>query len=294
MTEKSKKRVALDDFLEMAGDMRLADFKKMEIAQTQEEIDRGEPIKTVPTSGIVQIQGVGIHRHGFKKTERCVWDYNNKVLYAVVIGSDPKGNPRFRGIHIDDKTFLDLSKPFDRENYYVLLHSTSCQGGPRYAGHPMFKFLDKEAEANAAIAKRQSVRSASEIVDDMGGESMRQFCILFGISDKSSDAIIKQQLYEKAEKDPKELIKRWNSGDRALWSLVEKAIVEYVFEQRDNQYFFGNYAMGINKEMCVAKLREKPEMCEAISDSILTKTGKVKDVPVETNKKKADNLFPVG
>lgn len=276
---------------------RIADFKSLPIKQTAEEIAKGAPVKYVPRTGIVQIKGIGRFLHGFQHTERCVFDYNDRVLYAVSVGTDMKGNPKFRSFTVDDHTFLDLSRDFDRENYYILLHSTSCQNGPRYNGHGKFRFVDKEAEANAAIDKRKFVRTASEIVDDMGGDSMRAFCVLFGISDKSSDAIIKQQLYEKAEKDPNELIKRWNAGDRALWQLVEKACVEMVFEQRDNQYFFGNYAMGINKEMCVAKLKEKPDMCEAISDSINLKTGKTKVaepvVAKKPGKSASPNPFPV-
>jgi hypothetical protein len=288
-----KKQTKLDEWLEVRNMDRIADFKLMPIKQTADEIARKVPVKNVPRTGIVQIKGIGRFLHGFQHMERCVFDYNERVMYAVSVGTDMKGNPKFRQFTIDDHTFLDLSRDFDRENYYILLHSTSCQNGPRYNGHGKFRFVDKEAEANAAIDKRKFVRTASEIVDDMGGEQMRAFAPLFQISDKSSDAIIKQQLYEKAEKDPMEFIKRWNAGDRALWQLVEKACVEYVFEQRDNQFFFGNYAMGINKEMCVAKLKEKPEMCEAISDSIDLKMGKVKVAePVGKKSAKAVNANP--
>lgn len=279
-----KKQSKFEEVLSEGG-WNLADFNKMPIKQTKEQKLRGEDVQYVPKEGFIKIVAIS-HR---KMTDgknmatayriRTVYDVTSETVYGIPAGLDKDGRTlKWQMISIDDDRQFNLSMPADRKEFYILLHSGDMEGGPNAKGKPKLRMLDPEKVAKAAVEKRNAMRSADDIIRNLSNENglneLSDFAVLFGINPAQSSDVLFQQLYEKADNDPMEVVKRWENPDRKVWTLVKRAVMYGVLTTNPDGLYYGGIALGSQEINAVERIKQNPEWMIGIQDALDTKMGK--------------------
>lgn len=232
---------------------RLCDLDNLPILGT-------DPVQYIPTSGIVTWKSAN-KRYHLRHAEYGVTHHpGSGISFGQPVKYDSKtGAIKWRSIIIEGELILDLSKRDQRLQHFLLWHNRYNVKGPCYHGvsnhgHGIDIMVDNpEEKAEAALKKRQMVKSIERLIEDMPESAQIEFAANMGIDvRRNSKSVVLNMLYEKIANDPNEVNKRYQDQHRKVWETVNLAIQYDVLVLSSNGYYYGQTLIGADKKMCVS------------------------------------------
>jgi hypothetical protein len=162
-------------------------------------------------------------------------------------------------------TILNLDKVDDLIEY---LH---IKDHPIYvkSANPIMKVIDITEEAESSIDKRESALDAMLIAKDLRGEKLADFARVLGINTTGVlESVIKSQVYDNAERTPKEFLQSWNDPDRTFKQILFKGKNTKVFTHVNSVWKYRDVTIGIKIEEAISWLKENEDLTPSIRKEI--------------------------
>ncbi len=153
------------------------------------------------------------------------------------------------------------------------------EGEDRIQVGVVFKLMntDKDAETAMTAARRKvEAESSAMSIDD---ETLTEIAAHYGWFDPAGD-LLRHKVYQIAGKRPLEYFEILNSGDRAIRSIIRKALSTGIFSKKGEVILWSGTVIGSNEDDAVSKLMREKDVLEALQKKMgLTNELKIKAKP---------------
>lgn len=207
----------------------------------------------------------------------CYWDNDTKIVYGQPAGFDPKtGEIRWKKVYVNYSRDFDLSKPGDRKDFYVFIHSQYMKDGIHDKnGSGIARVEDHERVANAKVERAMKSVGAFEIIGQFTDKNIGAFASLFGISSQQKPVLIKAALFEIAKNNPKDILLKYNDPNREVASIVHEGIMLGVLQETGAGVVFGSENLGLKAYNAVETLIKAPDLLSVIEQKVFEVNGGV-------------------
>jgi hypothetical protein len=218
-----------------------------------------------PQRGIVIIEA--LKRNQLKQpriTFKKVLDADTGMTYGIPLGIDEKtGELMFQRIILGDVTQFDLANINDRKLWTVISRHESLLGSPFQSGKPLFKKIDKDAEANRIIKTAKARRRASQIAEELKGTELYDMAINLGLNAEQNNlSTLLASVIEKAEKDPESFLNVYDNTNRNVITVFNRArAVGLIKLDVTNGYVWKDtYPLGANDALAIKTIVGNPQL----------------------------------
>jgi hypothetical protein len=158
-------------------------------------------------------------------TIRGFKDNNFDLWYGIPIGWDKNGMPRFNKIKILAARYYNLEIPSDRKEFIIIQHHEAVRGSRFVKGKTFLRIEDPEmiaeTKANTILDALEPIQLAAQL----NGKKLKDFARYIGVDvGNNSERIILGGVLEKAQKDPKAFMEKWNDNRRHIYEVIHRAI----------------------------------------------------------------------
>lgn len=181
-------------------------------------------------------------------------------------GTLNKRNTEFWGnlpirLNKDKATYFDVVSVIDELKYRTLLERTTIANNElEKSKNPSAQFYIEDAEAKAKVEELiiDAQFEAFELFNNMTTDEKKGYLRLYGKRgvDNLSDKIIKTQLYNEINKDPKKFIAFSKDADIALRISIEDMLESGKLKKKGNYYSFENEIIGSTIDSVVAYFKD--------------------------------------
>lgn len=259
----------------------LADMNEMPIKKTDESHpDYRDHVKrgvrghqfgdSVPTSGIVYFEPAKLKQAGNHVQYSVKWDSETGKVYGIPVAFDEKTGIKWKRIIIDGNREINLARPADRMDYFVMIHSDTLKDGVHDPfGNGLLKVNDPMMEATKAVERMKKSRGAEEIIMQMTDEEIGDFAPMFDLSPEHHPTINRHALLLISHKDPKKIIDRYEDADAKIWKVLKTALhYGLVNEVPGNGIMKGNVCLGQTNGEAVEFLKKDPMLFGSIEKEV--------------------------
>jgi len=278
---------------------KLCDFEAMPV-----KVKPGEMQQFVPDKGIVTFKLTNRRRqtHDNRISYKAFWDNKTGIVYGQPLGfgvSEKQRSLRWKEIFIAGELALDLADIDQRKQYYVLIHSEILKGGVNANSQAYLQLENPELEARNRNATRSAAIKADQLIDALKGEELVDFGMIFKISPRNTEAVIKNKLFEISQNTPGEIIKRYEDPDRKIRTILQGALANAVVTKTQQGILFGGVNLGLTEDVAVEFLKKNMNILSSVSQGVDQALGRAivpldppKELKVVKEKKTAEE--PVG
>lgn len=170
-------------------------------------------------------------------------------------------------IYVTDGTTFDLSDPLQRNRWLAIKDSDlivpsrdsrdqegnlRIDGGKNRYGIAEL-WIDIPGEESAkSVAKRQKINKAwTYIGEDSKNGRLTKCKILGKYMNNAPDSDVEDYLYQRAEKNPDEIIELYTSGDMSLKLLLIDAKERHVVYKKDGMYVYADTLLGATDDAVI-------------------------------------------
>jgi len=209
------------------------------------------------------------------------------INFKVLLPSkDKEGNQNFMHLVYDSEKTFDLTVKRERTEAFILSMQPFIEGNKdRKPAFVKMRNVDDTAIQNRS--KRKLVRSAMNIIEEMEGQSLRDFArLLVIVSELEKDDVIKDRLEELAEVNPNKILQEWKQSDRTYKEVYKKAKDYNLIEfKSDAGFVYEGNPIGFNEMDVIKSLKDSSTLFSSIYNKVKIEVNrslaKVKDVSLE-------------
>lgn len=208
------------------------------------------------------------------------------VMYGIPAFVDDYGNIKWQKIQLNDAMSLNMENLNDAKIWAVIRFHPDVKNSPWQTQNPYYEIYDPVIEADAKDLRIEMMKKAFGYVDKLilDSAAMVMFARYLGaeLHDQSNFKIVKSELLNYAEGNPKEFIEKYTSGVRKYHELLKTAIANaVVIESPDSGFMFKNIPMGYTEEEAVEFIKKDSAVAMGIADTI-AKSDKVIPIVKDT------------
>jgi hypothetical protein len=212
--------------------------------------------KTQVEGGIVEVRMINPKRTGTVTLR----DYNDPITGEFREFKDAHGNPRVKK-YTKALTILRLNNENDRLEYEHLKNHPLYVNG----SEAILKIVDVTQEAEERTSKRESALEALIEAKGLRGEKLYNFARVLGVQTLNQlESIVKDKVYDIAEKTPEEFLKAFNDPNRTFKETLHKGKIKGVFTVSNNIWKFRDVLMGANIDEAILWLKENDDLMPSI------------------------------
>lgn len=170
-------------------------------------------------------------------------------------------------IVVMDGTTFDLSNPFERNRWLAIKDSDlivptrdsrDAEGNLRIDGSKQRYGIAElwidipGEESSKSVAKRQKINKAwTYIGEDSKNGRLTKCKILGKYMNNAPDSDVEDYLYQRAEKNPDEIIELYTSGDMSLKLLLIDAKEKHIIYKKDGMYVYADNLLGATDDAVI-------------------------------------------
>tara|TARA_R110002110_G_scaffold175861_2_gene379642 strand:+ start:4087 stop:4764 length:678 start_codon:yes stop_codon:yes gene_type:complete len=187
-------------------------------------------------------------------------DYTDPDTQALRKFKDSNGNPRVKK-YTKALTVLRLDIENDALEYeHIKHHPLYVQGA-----HPILRIVDITLEAEDRTSKRESALEALIEAKGLRGDKLYNFARVLGVNTLNVlESIVKDKVYDIAEKTPTEFLKAFNDPNRVFKEVLHKGKTKGVFAVKNNIWKFRETLMGANIDEAILWLNDNEDLMPSI------------------------------
>ncbi len=212
--------------------------------------------KKKETKGVVEIRMVNPKRTG----TITVRDYTDIDTGKVREFTDAHGNPRVKK-YTKPLTILRLDDENDRLEYeHVKDHPLYVKGSK-----PILKIVDVTQEAEERTSNREQAIDAMIEARQLRSEKLVNFARVLGIQTLNVlETIVKDKVYDFAEKQPAEFLKAFNDPNRTFKEILYRGKMRDVFTSKNGVWKYREQLMGANIDEAILWLKDNEDLMPSI------------------------------
>jgi hypothetical protein len=212
--------------------------------------------KTNDKGGIVEVRMINPKRTG-TVTLRDYYDSNTGEVREFL---DAHGNPRVKK-YTKALTVLRLNVENDRLEYEHLKHHPLYVNG----SEAILKIVDVTEEAETRTNAREAALDALIQAKGLRGDKLYNFARVLGIQTLNQlETIVKDKVYDIAEKTPTEFLQAFNDPNRTYKETLHKGKLKGVFAVKNNIWKFRDVLMGANIDEAILWLKDNDDLMPSI------------------------------
>jgi hypothetical protein len=212
--------------------------------------------KTQVKGGIVEVRMINPKRTGTVTLR----DYNDPITGEFREFKDAHGNSRIKK-YTKALTILRLNVENDRLEYEHLKNHPLYVNG----SEAILKIVDVTQEAEERTSKRESALEALIEAKGLRGDKLYNFARVLGIQTLNQlESIVKDRVYDIAERTPEEFLKSFNDPNRTFKETLHKGKVKGIFTVSNNIWKFRDVLMGANIDEAILWLKENDDLMPSI------------------------------
>jgi hypothetical protein len=134
-----------------------------------------------------------------------------------------------------------------------------------HGASPLLKIVDVTAEAEERTSKRESALEALIEAKGLRGEKLINFARVLGIQTLNMlESIVKDKVYDYAERMPDEFLKAFNDPNRTFKETLHKGKIKGIFNVKNNIWKFRDVLMGANIDEAILWLKDNDDLMPSI------------------------------
>ena len=206
--------------------------------------------------GIVEVRMINPKRTG-TVTLRDYYDPHTGELREFL---DAHGNPRVKK-YTKALTVLRLNIENDRLEYEHLKNHPLYVNG----SEAVLKIVDVTQEAETRTNAREAALEALIEAKGLRGDKLYNFARVLGIQTLNQlESIVKDKVYDIAEKTPNEFLQAFNDPNRTFKETLHKGKMKGVFNVKNNIWKFRDVLMGANIDEAILWLKDNDDLMPSI------------------------------
>jgi hypothetical protein len=211
--------------------------------------------KTKVKGGIVEIRFVNPKRTGTVTLRNYTGEDGNIKEFV-----DANGKVRVKK-YTKALTVLNLERENDRLEYeHIKEHPLYVKGA-----NPILKIVDVTQEAEERTSKREAALEALIEAKNLRGEKLYNFARVLGIQTLNVlESIVKDKVYDYAERMPEEFLKAFNDPNRTYKEILHKGKIKGIFSVKNNVWKFRETLMGANIDEAIIWLNDNDDLMPSI------------------------------
>ena len=137
-------------------------------------------------------------------------------------------------------------------------------------GSPLIALVNKQEIAENSIDKKELTLDALIIAKELRGEKLGDFARILGINTTNVlESIIKSQMYNLAEENPRQFLENWNDPNRTFKQLAFKGKTNGVFTiERTGAWKYRDVTMGMNIDEVLQWFKANDDLIPSIKKEI--------------------------
>ena len=210
------------------------------------------------------------HDPNFKPT--FVKDPLTGVIYGIMVGTHPDGNPKWQKISIGENLILDISQENDAKIWAVMRMHPSCDVSP-FADDPRFVVEDPEVTANETLAKGALIRTVLHKASTMKRMSLKHFARWCDIPLDGSETLtmIRSKLVNFAIESPEKFEERFVSTERGIGEIFKSAKQMGLIKHDPSKgYKYHDLWLGLTEFECLNTLGQENEIVSGMLSEVET------------------------
>lgn len=212
--------------------------------------------KTNDKGGIVEVRMINPKRTG-TVTLRDYYDANTGEVREFL---DAHGKPRVKK-YTKALTVLRLNIENDRLEYEHLKNHPLYVNG----SEAVLKIVDVTQEAETRTNAREAALEALIEAKGLRGDKLYNFARVLGIQTLNQlESIVKDKVYDIAEKTPNEFLQAFNDPNRTFKETLHKGKMKGVFNVKNNIWKFRDVLMGANIDEAILWLKDNDDLMPSI------------------------------
>jgi hypothetical protein len=240
----------------------------------------------------------------FVKRVRIGADGTSEMILSDAELNNPESQyyiPEDMDIVVTDGTTFDLSNPLEYNKWKSIENSeliAPSRGAKDENGNPIIDgdkrryglaefYVDIPGEESAkAVSKRKLITQAcTHIEQDSVEGRLTKVKLLGKVMRHAPSSDVENYLYERAEKNPKEVIDLYTSPDVALKLLLIEAKEKHVIRKQSGVFMYGDMSLGATDESIILylKMPSNAKILQAIKNETFPNFVKALEINPEDN-----------